>query len=109
MITLQDLFDEGSEQSERYLIINKSSLKLTPKADNTAESLFAAIILKASSQYLGYLTDENDNFVTDLNGSKITFDNRTLFLETRLTYYARYLSPGIIRDVFEFIKIEPDD
>lgn len=109
MIEIEDLFGKGSEQTEEYLLINKASLDISPSINNTAESLLAAIILKASKQYIGVLVDENNNPVTDPDGNKITYDNRRLFENTRLTYYARYLPVGIIRDVFEFLEFIPNE
>mgnify|MGYP001801775649 FL=1 len=74
-----------------------------------AVSLLAAIILKSSKQNDGVLTDENNNPITDPEGNKITYDNKGLFTQTQLTYYDRYLPTGIIRDVFEFLELVPDD
>lgn len=108
-MTINDLFGEGSGQTERYLIVNKNSLDIIPNINNTAESLLAAIILKASSQYRGVLTDLDNNPVTDPEGNTITYDNSILFDSTRLTYYDRYLPAGIIRDVFEYVEYVPND
>ncbi|MEM7717102.1 MAG: hypothetical protein AAF349_26725 [Cyanobacteria bacterium P01_A01_bin.68] len=108
MIEIRDLFGKGSGQTERYLIINKAELNITPSSTNTAESLFAAIVEKASKQYLGNLTDENNNTITDPEGNKITFDNRVPFESTQLKYYERYLPPGAIRDVFELLIFTHD-
>lgn len=105
MIEVWDLFGKGTEQTEQYLIINKAELSITPSNDNSAESLLAAMILKASSQYAGILTDENNNPITDHEGNQLTYDNRTLFDSTSLMYYGRYLPIGIIRDVFEFLEL----
>lgn len=107
MIEIKDLFGEGAKQTGQYLIINKSNLDIIPSATNTAESLFAAIIIKASKQYLGVLTDQNGIPVTDPKNNILTYDNRGLFDSTRLTYYARYLPVGLVRDVFEFLEFIP--
>jgi hypothetical protein len=109
MVVIKNLFGGLAEQNEQFLIINKADLAINPTANNSAQSLLAAIILKASKQYIGMLTDENNAAVTDLNGNQVTFDNRSLFTQTSLTYYDRYLPTGIIRDVFEFLELVPDD
>ena len=53
MIKVENLFGEGAAQSEQYLIIDKTDLRITADENNRAESLFAAIILKSSKLYDG--------------------------------------------------------
>ncbi|MGD1909562.1 MAG: hypothetical protein ACFB2X_01445 [Rivularia sp. (in: cyanobacteria)] len=106
---VEDLFGKGSYQTQQFLFINKLSLNLIPNNAHKAEVLFAAIIFKASSQYVGYLTDNENIAITDPEGNPITFDNRVLFKNTFLYYYDRYFSTGVIRDVFEFTEYLSND
>lgn len=99
-----EFFGEKSYQNESFVVIDKSNLNLIPRTDNSAESLFAAIILRASYQFLGFLTDPEGNFVTDSEGSFIAYDNRLLFETIQLKYFDKYFEGQITRDVFEFIE-----
>lgn len=62
--TLHQVFGTGANQDETTLAINKNSLVavgLTPGEENSAESLFAAIIALAQQ----YLTETNRDSNTD--------------------------------------------
>jgi len=75
-LTINQLFGEGAYQDTERLYIKKSSLLgLTPKLDNTAESIAAAIWLTALQSFVGKLTDENNQVITDEKLRPITFDN----------------------------------
>ncbi len=81
-LTLQELFGVNAVQTADELIIKKSDLSavgLTPSANNRAEQLVIALILKALSNYQGNLTDENNNTITDELNNSITYDNRNLW------------------------------
>ncbi|MEM7712029.1 MAG: hypothetical protein AAF349_00295 [Cyanobacteria bacterium P01_A01_bin.68] len=108
-VSIEDLFGEGSYQDENYLFINKLSLPISSNINNSAESLFAAIILKASFQFVGTLTGPSDEYLTDENNNQITYDNRNLFDLIALRYYSQYRPVGIIRDVFEYLNFIPYD
>lgn len=79
-LSLTQIFGVGASQDADVLIINKTSLKrLTPTANNTAESLLAAILLTALENFQGSITDENNQPITDETGQCITFDNSEVF------------------------------
>ncbi|MBL1199899.1 MAG: hypothetical protein FWK04_12625 [Nostoc sp. GBBB01] len=82
VLTLQDLFGVNAVQTADELIIKKSDLSavgLTPTANNRTEQLLVAILLKALSNFQGYLTDENGNILADENNASIGYDNRQLY------------------------------
>ena len=107
LMFLNEFFGEGSYQDENFLIIDKSSLRILPTIDNSSESLLAAIVLKASYQFVGFLTDPSGNVLTDFEGNQITYDIRKLFEKFQLKFFDRYFTSNIIRVVFEYINIEP--
>lgn len=75
-LTLAQLFGVNASQDGQNLFIDKSDLPLlTPSANNTAESLLVAILLKALENFAGTLTDENNQPITDELNQPITFDN----------------------------------
>jgi hypothetical protein len=81
-LTLQELFGVNAVQTADELIIKKSDLSavgLTPTANNRAEQLVVAILLKPLSNFQGYLIDENGNILTDENNAPIGYDNRQLY------------------------------
>lgn len=81
-LTLQELFGVNAVQNADELIIKKSDLSavgLTATANNSAEQLLVAILLKALSNFQGYLTDESENLLSDENGNIIGYDNRELY------------------------------
>lgn len=81
-LTVQQLFGSSAVQDEAVLTITKAELPLlTPSANNTAESLLVAILLKSVENFQGILTDENNRPITDENGTIITFDNLSLDFE----------------------------
>ena len=105
-VSVEDLFGGGSYQDENFLIINKSNLNISASNNNSAESLLAAIILKASFQFIGTLTVPGGELLTDPDNNPITYDNRNLFEISELSYYERYIPTGIIRDVFEYLSFD---
>lgn len=85
-LTLQELFGVNAAQTATELVIKKADLVaigLTPQGNNTAESLFVAILLKALENFQGILRDENGNSITDENNNPVSYDNRSIweFLE----------------------------
>jgi hypothetical protein len=80
-LSLTQLFGEGSTQDINNLVIRKNDLPgLTPNATNTAESIFAALLLKSLENFEGFVTDENGNAVTNENDIPISYDNINVFL-----------------------------
>jgi hypothetical protein len=79
-LTLEQLFGVNAVQDSQLFSINKADLPLlTPSANNTAESLLAALLLKAFENFQGQLTDPNANKITDPQGNSITYDNSKLY------------------------------
>ena len=81
-LTLTQLFGDSASQTATELVIKKADLVaigLTPQANNRAEQLMVAIVIKALSNFQGYLTDENGNVLADGNNALIGYDNRQLY------------------------------
>lgn len=78
-LTLEQLFGVNAAQDSQ-LVINKADLPLlTPSANNTAESLLAALLLKAFENFQGQLTDPNGNKITDPQGVTVDYNNSILY------------------------------
>lgn len=102
-LTLHQLFGVNTTQDSQTLTINKSDLPLlTPLPNNTAESLLAAILLKALENFEGFITTESDDFITDEFDNPITFSNgdifTTLYAFNWNPYIAERLSGYIVRN-----------
>ncbi|MEH1940095.1 MAG: hypothetical protein V7L01_07750 [Nostoc sp.] len=79
-LTLADIFGEGATQNATVLVIRKSDLlRLTPQANNTAESLLVAILITALSAFSGTITTEDAQPITTEDGLSLTFDNSEAF------------------------------
>lgn len=79
-LSLAQVFGEGAFQDAGVLIIQKASLlKLTATISNTPESLIAAILITALTNFAGIITDENNLPITDENNRSFTFDNSEAF------------------------------
>lgn len=81
-LTFLELFGVNAVQTADDLIIKKSDLSavgLTPTANNRAEQLLVAILLKALSAFQGYLIDESGNLLSDEIGNILGYDNRELY------------------------------
>ncbi|MBW4571602.1 MAG: hypothetical protein KME31_27370 [Tolypothrix carrinoi HA7290-LM1] len=79
-LSITQLFGIGAFQDENNLVIQKSSLlKLTPKLNNTAESLLIAILITASRNFKGIVTDELNRAITNQSNQSIFFDNSEAF------------------------------
>jgi hypothetical protein len=100
-LTLQELFGTSASQTATELVIKKSDLVaigLTVTANNRAEQLAVAVLLKALSAFQGYLTDESGNIICDETGNIIGYDNRELyeFLEIfRWNSYIKEKNDGV--------------
>ena len=79
-ISLTNLFGSGATQDATSLTIIKSDLVgLTPSLSNSAESLLAAILVKASLLFGAYLTDENGNPIITESKIMIGYKNNDLY------------------------------
>lgn len=79
-LSLSNIFGAGAFQDADILVIQKASLsKLTATDNNTTESLLAAILITASSNFKGVITDENNQAITTETGEVIAFDNSEAF------------------------------
>ncbi|MBD2609448.1 hypothetical protein H6G81_34405 [Scytonema hofmannii FACHB-248] len=79
-LSITQIFGAGAFQNENNLVIQKSSLlKLTPKLNNTAESLLIAILITASRNFQGTVTDELNRTITNQSNQSIFFDNSEAF------------------------------
>lgn len=99
-LTLVQLFGVNAFQDGQVLIINKSDLPgLTPLANNTAESLLVAIILKSLENFQGTIKDEYNNAITDEYNNVITYDNTNQFSAVDLFLWASYLESRVMLNV----------
>ncbi|MBG1240985.1 hypothetical protein [Nostoc sp. NZL] len=97
-LTLQQLFGVNAVQTADELIIKKSDLSavgLTPTANNRAEQLVVAILLKALENFQGVLTDENNIPITDENNYPIEHDNRNLWELLEIFRWGPYIPEGM--------------
>ncbi|MBD2438260.1 hypothetical protein [Nostoc sp. FACHB-110] len=79
-LTLQQLFGVNASQDNQTLTIRKSDLPLlTPSNSNTAESLLTAILIKALSNFQGFIEDENGNAITNEIDNPIEFNNQNYY------------------------------
>jgi hypothetical protein len=75
--TLTDIFGAGATQDENTITIQKSSLpRLTPSANNTAESLLTGIVLKAQTSLTQTNFDGNIDQSIYLSTGFPSFTNR---------------------------------
>jgi hypothetical protein len=75
--TLIDIFGAGATQDATTITIQKTSLpRLTPSANNTAESLFTGIILKAQTSLTQTSFDGNIDQSIYLSTGFPSFTNR---------------------------------
>lgn len=79
-IYLTDLFGSGATQNATSLTIVKNDLiGLTPSLSNSAESLLAAILVKASLLFCAYLSDEKGNPIITDSKIMIGYKNNDLY------------------------------
>lgn len=78
-MTINEWFGVNASQTADTFTISKSDLPgLTPSANNSAESLLSAIILKAREQCEGLVCDELGRSIASESGF-IEYDNSELF------------------------------
>lgn len=76
LLSLAQAFGAGASQDADELVIQKAALTgLTATANNSAESLLAALLLTLASQIRGRLETEGGDPITTEAGAPITFDN----------------------------------
>jgi hypothetical protein len=91
-LTLQQIFGVNVFQDGQVLRINKSDLPLlTPSAENSAESLLIAILLKSLENFQGKINDENGEPITDEYNNSFTFDNSNQFELLSVFVFNSYL------------------
>lgn len=105
--TLQQIFGAGATQSATELILSKADLTgLTASANNSAESLFVAILLKAKA----YLTTANYDANIDQSVVIETPGFNAQSLVTRNnTQYRQYSETVNLYKVDSSGAIDPDD
>lgn len=101
---LTDIFGSGATQNASTITIQKADLTgLTPSATNSAESLLAAIVLKAA----GYLTTTNQDVNPD---QSITISQGIGSIQTDGNQNYRIYPYTIdFRKVDNQVSIDPDD
>jgi hypothetical protein len=93
-LTLIELFGVNAVQTADELIIKKSDLSavgLTPTANNRAEQLLVAILLKALDNFQGELTDPQGNKVLDPQGETINYNNSSRYLTLLIEPWKGYV------------------
>ena len=99
--TLQQLFGANATQDGQTLTIHKTDLpRLTPKANNTAESLLVAILLQAWGEFEGLLVDETGEAVVDETGDALGYDHRDLYEKLNVWFWKRQFVGGRVLDTF---------
>jgi hypothetical protein len=81
-LNLQKIFGINATQTVDELIIKKSDLSmigLTATTNNRAEQLLVAILLKALSNFQGFLIDEEGNLMSDENNKLLGYDNKGVY------------------------------
>ncbi|QKQ76346.1 hypothetical protein [Nostoc sp. TCL240-02] len=79
-ITLQDLFGQGATQTSTTLTLFKADLYgLTPSPTNSAELILTAILLRASTLFSAYLSDENGTPIITNDNDLIGYENSSLY------------------------------
>lgn len=108
---LQQLFGANATQNSQLLIIRKSDLPgLTLSANNTAESLLAAILLQAWNEFEGLLIDETGKAVVDETREAIGYDQRGLYEKLNVWFWKRQFVGARVLDTFvidAFVKPPP--
>lgn len=88
-LTIQDLFGAGASQNAQFLFIQKADLLgLTVSTNNRAEQLLAGVVLTASQQFEGLLSDEMGDTVIDESGNTISYNNSELY-DFYLTFWRK--------------------
>ncbi|MCC5606647.1 hypothetical protein LC612_07565 [Nostoc sp. CHAB 5834] len=105
-LSLTDIFGAGATQDASTITIQKSSLpRLTPSANNTAESLFTGIVLKGQTNLTQTNFDTNIDQSIYIGNGFPSFTNRGVNNEQyridQLTINLAKLDTGSV--------IDPDD
>lgn len=100
-LTLQQLFGTNASQNATTITIKKSDFAgLTPGANNSAESLLAAILLLAANEFGGRLVDEADFAIVDETGETILYDQRGLYEKLNVGFWRRRYFEEKVMDTF---------
>lgn len=82
------LFGKGFYQDYNEIRIQKSSLsRLNPVANNSAQSILAALLLQALGTFHGYLENEKGEILQLDTGEPIEFDNSALYERLNLSLW----------------------
>lgn len=104
-LSLQQLFGARAYQDSASVVIDKRDLiNLSASPINTAESLLVAILLNAQEQFVGLITDQNNQPITDELNSAIAFDHTDAYLLLRLFFWKKQFiisnKQGFIQSTF---------
>lgn len=105
--TLQQIFGAGATQTATELVISKADLTgLTATANNSAESLFVAIMLKAKTHLTtaNYEANTDQSIVIETPG----FNAQSLVTRNN-TQYRQYSETVNLYKVDSSSAIDPDD
>ncbi len=106
-LTLAQCFGENVVETSTTITILKSDLLgLIPSANNTADSIFAAIINTVHQQYEGELIDQNGVAITDQNGCALTYDNHLYFTSTWVQFWGYLFPKGYLNSCFLFSQVK---
>lgn len=87
---LQELFGANASQDVNSVVISKLDFSnLTPANSNTAESLLAAIVIKACDRFVGIVTDQDGITITSQDNMPVTYDNSALYDLLNVFYWKR--------------------
>lgn len=100
-LTLQEIFGEGSYQEANKIVIDKSSLPLTPSSNNSAQSLFVALLEKARVNYQGQLSANGDWLTID--SEPFEYDASANFDELSIFYLRNQIKGEIFVAVYRVI------
>lgn len=94
-LTLQKIFGSNATQNIDELVIKKSDLStigLTATTNNRAEQLLVAILIKALSNFQGFLIDEEGNLMSDENNKLLGYDNKEIYEYLEMFLWNEYLT-----------------
>ena len=103
-LTLQQLFGEGSYQDAEKVVINKTSLPLTPSINNSAQSLFVALLEKARFNYHGQLS-ANGSWLT-IDGANLEFNNSNNYHELNVFYLRNQIQGNVFQSIYKVVILE---
>lgn len=98
-LTLQQLFGVNATQTSTTITIVKTDLSgLTISANNSAESLLAAIFVNAWQEFEGIIVDELDNTLVDELGVSIGYEYLDIYAKLKIWFWKRQYINSRIRD-----------